>query len=131
MPQFADPEEQAQWDKWAAANIPPKPKKKPARPPTKKKKLPKLPPTTGIGITRIWSLRAICRELDAQARAHGIPVDMLGGIDGFDKQLRKLVDKYRLRQRALYQQRKPLMILPEGHWVPPVKEARDAGQFPK
>lgn len=69
--------------------------------------------------------------MDEQALAHGIPVDTPGGIEGFEKQIRKVINSYRMRQQKLYQQRKPLIILPEGHWIPPVKEARDAGQFPK
>ena len=134
------PTELAQWQAWQAANpTPRKPanRRRPLKPKSEWKKLgrppqPELPPrrpTVGIGLTRVRDLRTICRAMDEQARAHGIPVDTLGGIEGFEKQIRKVIDSYRLRQRRLYQQRKPLIVLPEGHWVPPVKEARDAGQF--
>lgn len=136
------PPELAQWLAWKEANPPP-PKPPKPRPPPKprsewkklgrppKPKPPPRPQTPGIGLTRVRDLRAICRAMDEQALAHGIPVDTPGGIEGFEKQIRKVINSYRMRQQKLYQQRKPLIILPEGHWIPPVKEARDAGQFPK
>lgn len=116
-------EETREWEDWLAKH----PKKK-----KKRKKKPSFNPYSNqprCCRTAAMDILKVCKMLDEAARGYGIPVDLPGGIQGLSNQLRGVIMKYRSMQRHRLLTKKPLIQLPDDHWIPPIREARMAGQY--